>query len=158
MGLRAAVLALLALLGLTSGVLPPAQTAAAAEAARTARVPVPTPPKGKGGKCVAETDFMRRYHMTVLDHQRDDTVHEGIRTKRFSLKACVACHAVEGVDARPVGFENPKHFCRSCHDYAAVRIDCFECHASRPGEKSRISARDPAGMTALADYLKEAGR
>jgi len=56
----------------------------------------------------------------------------GIRSKQHSLKECVSCHAVEGPDAMAVSFESEKHFCRSCHDYAAVAIDCFECHASRP--------------------------
>ena len=108
--------------------------AMAAETGKVARVFVPAPPKGKGDKCVADTEFMRRNHMNMLNHQRDDTVHDGIRTKRFSLKECVACHAVQGADARPVTVEDPKHFCRVCHDYAAVKMDCFECHASRPDE------------------------
>lgn len=106
--------------------------AVAAEETKHARVFIPAPAKGKGEQCVAETDFMRRYHMTVLNHQRDDTVHDGIRTKQFSLKGCIACHAVDGPDGKPVTAESPKHFCRECHDYAAVKMDCFQCHASRP--------------------------
>ncbi len=89
---------------------------ATAALAEPAGVFVPTPPKGKGGRCVADTDFMRRNHMTMLDHQRDDTVHDGIRAKKFSLKKCIDCHAVQGTDAQPVGIESPKHFCRGCHD------------------------------------------
>jgi predicted CXXCH cytochrome family protein len=96
------------------------------------RVPVPSPPKGKGEQCVRETSFMRANHMTLLLHQRDQTVLRGIRTKRYSLKECVACHAVPGNDGQPVSYEDPKNFCRECHDYTAVRIDCFECHASKP--------------------------
>ncbi len=109
--------------------------AIAAEVGR-ATVPVPMPPKGKGEACVADKNFMRRYHMTMLIHQREQTVIEGIRTKRFSFKECVACHAVDGRDGQPVSYRDPKHFCRSCHDYAAVKIDCFECHASKPEIKS----------------------
>ena len=104
----------------------------AAEEVKHARVFIPSPAKGKGERCVADTDFMRRNHMTVLNHQRDDTVHDGIRTKQFSLKECIACHAVDGPDGKPVTVESPKHFCRECHDYAAVTMDCFQCHASRP--------------------------
>ena len=26
----------------------------------------------------------------------------------------------------------PTNFCVSCHSYAAVKLDCFECHASKP--------------------------
>lgn len=95
-------------------------------------VPLPHPPAGKGERCVAPTDIMRRDHPSLLSHQRDETVRSGIRNQRFSLKGCIACHAVAGADGKPVTYENPKHFCRACHDYTAVRIDCFECHASRP--------------------------
>ena len=130
--------------------------ATAAEAGQAGRVVVPTPPKGIGDKCVADTEFMRRYHMTVLNHQRDDTVHNGIRTKQFSLQECITCHAVNGPDARPVTADNPQHFCRSCHDYAAVKVDCFECHASRP--QADKAAQNPAAtnekpIRSLAEYL-----
>jgi predicted CXXCH cytochrome family protein len=95
-------------------------------------VPQPDIPRGQGESCVADTDFMRRNHMTLLKHQRDDTVLEGVRSKQYSLKECISCHAVSGSDAMPVTISSPEHFCRSCHDYAAVKIDCFQCHASRP--------------------------
>ncbi len=93
---------------------------------------LPVIPRGQGDNCVEDTEFMRRNHMTVLRHQRDETVREGIRGKPYSLNECVACHAVMGLDAMPVTVASPEHFCRSCHDYAAVSIDCFQCHASRP--------------------------
>jgi len=96
------------------------------------RVPVPEIARGQGDSCVEDTDFMRRNHMTLLLHQRDDTMLKGIRSEQHSLKECVSCHAVEGSDAVAVSYASEKHFCRSCHDYAAVKIDCFECHASRP--------------------------
>ncbi len=139
----------------------PAGSASGAEAGQAGRVSVPAPAKGKGDSCVADTEFMRRYHMTVLNHQRDDTVHDGIRTKQFSLKECIACHAVEGADAKPVTYESPQHFCRSCHEYAAVQIDCFQCHASQP--EAEKAARDPAAREdasgrSLAEYLERAHR
>ena len=99
----------------------------------TADVPLPDIPKGKGDKCVEDTDFMRKNHMELILHQRDETVHKGIRTKKHSFKECINCHAVKDADNVPVSFKSPKHFCNSCHTYAAVKIDCFECHASRPG-------------------------
>lgn len=95
-------------------------------------LPVPDIPRGQGENCVEDTDFMRRNHMEVLLHQRDDTVKDGIRTRRHSLKGCIDCHAVTGPDNMHVTVDSPDHFCRSCHDYAAVEIDCFDCHASRP--------------------------
>jgi hypothetical protein len=93
---------------------------------------LPVIPRGRGDNCVADTQFMRRNHMTMLRHQRDETMREGIRGKQYSLMECVSCHAVTGPDAMPVTVDSPEHFCRACHDYAAVSIDCFQCHASRP--------------------------
>jgi predicted CXXCH cytochrome family protein len=121
------------------------------------RTPVPHPPKGRGEHCVADTQFMRRNHMTMLFHQRGETVHLGVRGKPYSLAACVDCHAVRGADGVPVTYADPRHFCRSCHGYAAVSVDCFECHASRPGEPNKAAAidADERDLAALNDYLKE---
>ncbi|MGD9671076.1 MAG: cytochrome c3 family protein [Hyphomicrobiaceae bacterium] len=126
----------------------------------------PQPAKGRGDKCVAPTDWMRRYHMTTLLHQRQETVHEGIRTPQFSLKGCIDCHQVKGADGKAVTVADPKHFCRTCHDYAAVRVDCFECHASRPGEQTKTgsvtvnphAATTSADVATLNRYLEGANR
>ena len=106
--------------------------AAAPQQRVAGRVPVPAISRGQGDNCVEDTDFMRRNHMNMLKHQRDETMLLGIRAEQYSLKECVACHAVAGPDEMPVTVTSEKHFCRSCHDYAAVKIDCFQCHASRP--------------------------
>lgn len=90
------------------------------------RVPVPTYKTNSGEACVAPTDEMRRDHMKRLFHQRDRTVHQGFREPRFSLKKCVECHASKDTGS-VLGKEG---FCSSCHAYAAVRIDCFECHTA----------------------------
>jgi len=100
----------------------------------------PVIPMGLGDACVEDTDFMRRNHMDLLKHQRDETTLKGVRNKQYSLNECLACHAVNGPDAIPVTSSSPEHFCRSCHDYAAVSIDCFQCHASRP-EPGELSAK-----------------
>jgi hypothetical protein len=105
---------------------------AAAEDGLASGVPMPVIPLGKGDSCVADTDFMRRNHMDMLRHQRDETMQKGLRNEQYSLKDCISCHAVNGPDLKPVSVGSPQHFCRSCHDYAAVSIDCFQCHASRP--------------------------
>ena len=96
-------------------------------------IPFPAIAMGQGDACVEDTDFMRRNHMDLLNHQRDETVIKGVRTKQHSLKECIDCHVVKGPDAVPVTVSSPQHFCRSCHDYAAVSVDCFQCHESRPG-------------------------
>ena len=80
---------------------------------------------------------MRRNHMEYLLHQRDRTMHEGFRDPRFSLKQCVECHA--GRESGSVlGKEG---FCASCHAYAAVKIDCFECHTPLRQKPARGGGR-----------------
>jgi len=89
----------------------------------------------RGEACVAPTPLMRRDHMKLLLHQRDLTMHQGIRDPRYSLKNCVDCHA-----SRATGSVLGKDgFCSSCHAYAAVSIDCFECHS--PQRRAQAAAR-----------------
>jgi hypothetical protein len=92
------------------------------------RVPKPVIDIDKPGKCVEDTATMRREHPDMLRHQRDLTLHEGIRTRKYSLKECVACHA----STKTGSVLGDKGFCQSCHEYASVKIDCFSCHASKP--------------------------
>ena len=114
------------------------------------------PPAAKGAECIRDTDFMRRNHMMLLKHKRDVTVHDGERTADASLKECITCHAVNGDDGKPVTVADERHFCRSCHDYAAVKVDCFECHASRPEitGAAAMSVPDPHEVSALTDFVK----
>ncbi|MBU6259412.1 MAG: hypothetical protein KGL18_13050 [Burkholderiales bacterium] len=107
---------------------------AAAQAGTTA---LRVEPARAGTHCVADPDYMRLHHMDLLRHQRDLTVHQGPRG-RYSLEACVDCHA--GATTHSVA-QAPTDFCVACHRYAAVRIDCFECHASRPAS---VSAKEPS--------------
>jgi hypothetical protein len=88
----------------------------------------PTIKTFKGDKCVEDTQYMRRYHMKVILHQRDETMHRGIRTQKYSLKNCVDCHA----DPKTNSVLGKDGFCESCHEYASVSIDCFSCHSSAP--------------------------
>lgn len=92
---------------------------------RGKRVALPTIKIEAIGKtCVAPVEDMRRNHMRMLFHQRDRTLRQGVREPRFALKGCVDCHA--GRESGSVlGKEG---FCSSCHSYASVKIDCFECH------------------------------
>ena len=83
----------------------------------------------KGEHCVEPNDFMRRNHMKVLMHHRDEAVLEGVRTKKYSLKECINCHASEKTGSVAASKDD---FCVSCHSYAAVKIDCFDCHSTKP--------------------------
>lgn len=124
---------------------------AAAAGQQSDGVPSPRITRGKGANCIADTAYMRRFHMRELVHQRDATVREGRRGQDFSLRECVACHASTGGDGQPVPVNAPGEFCAGCHEYAAVRIDCFQCHATRP-EPDRQAAGQaaPFPMTASA--------
>lgn len=96
-------------------------------------VPVPKPMPGLGSYCVEDTAFMRRNHMDLLRHQRDDTMYNGLRTERHSLKNCINCHMAEEVVGKErIEITDSRHFCAGCHQYASVKPDCFECHSSQP--------------------------
>ena len=111
---------------------------AASGADERGRTPLPVIERATPGtQCVADPATMRRTHMDLLKHQRDDTVRGGIRGAKFSLKACVACHANRETRSVAKGETN---FCVSCHSYTAVKIDCFECHASKPATALRLTA------------------
>lgn len=93
---------------------------------------VPHPTNGST-ECVQPEDEMKKNHMNYILHQRDATMHEGVRTKTYSLKECINCHVPENTEVR---FGDDKHFCSSCHNYAGVSIDCFQCHMDRPMGKN----------------------
>lgn len=110
---------------------------AGAVTADSGGVPLPLIPKGKGEQCVEPTPVIRRDHMAFLLHQRDETTHEGVRTKRHSLKECVECHVGVDREGRTIPINGPGQFCAACHSYAGVSIDCFQCHATTPDSGSR---------------------
>ena len=83
-------------------------------------------------QCVEPTEFMRKNHMDILFHQRDRTMREGIRTRQHSLVQCVACHAERDSAGIFAPINALGQFCQSCHTATAVKMDCFECHATRP--------------------------
>ena len=85
--------------------------------------------------CVEPIDDMRRNHMEYILHQRDATVHEGIRTIKHSLAGCIDCHATKNASGQFVPINAEGEFCQTCHTYAAVKIDCFTCHATVPAVK-----------------------
>lgn len=112
------------------------------------RTPKPVLVIEKGDRCVEDTAYMRRNHMKLLMHHRDDTVHQGIRTEKHSLQNCINCHA-SSKNNSVLGTD--QNFCQSCHTYAAVKLDCWDCHASKP--KQQATAPAPAvavGMAAAA--------
>ncbi len=118
----------------------------------------PIIPPAKGDQCVADTALMRTDHMDLLNHQRDDTVIDGIRNQPFSLVGCVDCHAQTTADGTPIRIDAEGQFCQSCHQYAAVKIDCFSCHAAIPDQASEQAANQGAGNSAYQTTADAAAR
>jgi len=129
-----------------AGVLLSSSLMAAAEgsaAVAGGRTPKPVVEAARGGQCVEDPAFMRRNHMQLLKHQRSDTLRAGVRTGKYSLKECIACHASQTTNSVNANGDN---FCQSCHNYAAVSIDCFGCHANKPAQ-GVAGAASPHGTT-----------
>lgn len=114
-----------------------AALALAASALAADRAPKPEIVIERPGQCVADTQTMRRAHPDLLKHQGDKTVREGVRTRQYSLSACVECHA----SSKTGSVLGERGFCESCHAYAGVKLDCFECHASKPKVSVSAGAR-----------------
>ena len=110
-----------------------------------AGTPLPALVEGKGEQCVEPTPVMRRAHFDFILHQRDETMHKGIRTEQHSLRGCIGCHAVKGESGDYVPVNAPGQFCQSCHTYTAVKIDCWQCHATTPGGDPYAPEQPTAG-------------
>ncbi len=93
---------------------------------------------------------MIRNHPNFLMNVRSIAVYKGVRADINKIEKCVDCHAVKGADGEPVDIENPKHFCVGCHYRAAVSIDCFECHNSKPANKDDAALDAPTKFAVLA--------
>ncbi len=90
-----------------------------------ARPELELPPNGSE-QCVADADWMRAYHMDLLNDWRDQVVRDGER--KFTIEAtgqqvdksltlaCLDCHS------------NKAQFCDACHNYMAVSPYCWDCH------------------------------
>jgi len=100
-----------------------------------AGVNVPQLERGKGERCVEDTEYIRRNHMNLLKHHRDKTMRQGIRTTKHSLKGCVECHASEITGSVASSKED---FCMACHVFTGVKLDCWECHATKPASPKPV--------------------
>lgn len=82
--------------------------------------------------CVQPTAFMRRKHFELILHQRDITVHQGVRDTDNSLAGCVDCHVRMDAQGDHVPVNSSGEFCAACHEYTGATLDCFSCHATTP--------------------------
>ncbi len=81
-------------------------------------------------QCVAATEYMRVFHMELLNQWRDDVVRGGDREhvtpegkvfEKSLSRTCLTCH------------ENKEEFCDRCHAFAAVTPYCWSCHVESRG-------------------------
>lgn len=89
-------------------------------------------------RCIETSEYMRRYHMQLLEEWRNSTVRNNNRTYKTSdnrtydinlSNTCLGCHA------------NKADFCDSCHSYSAVSPNCWECHII-PTPPSKQAVKD----------------
>ena len=92
----------------------------------------PKIPSARGEQCVEPVEIMRRDHFDFMKHDRDKTVHQGVRTIKHSLAGCIDCHTNKDASGQFISINAEGQFCQTCHTYAAVKIDCFTCHAAVP--------------------------
>ena len=91
----------------------------------------------------AHVKHMRKNHMDELLHKRDETMIKGIRTKKYSLNACINCHVPEKHNGEVLRHTNPEHFCSTCHGFVAAQLDCFQCHVDHPVNSDGSTAKAP---------------
>ncbi len=90
---------------------------------------------GELNGCVEDADYMRSYHMDLLDQWRDTAIRDGKRifiSERWGdahpieislSNTCIGCH------------DSKEDFCDKCHTYAGVDPYCWSCHVIPGGEK-----------------------
>ena len=129
-----------------------------------AETPLPTinEPSDESVKCIHPEAEMRRNHMKYILHERDETMHEGIRGEPESLANCINCHVEPDKNGHVPRIDSTEHFCHGCHEYAAVEIDCFQCHADRPQkyikrDEHTSSLRQRLEQTLAAGNMTEKG-
>ena len=77
-----------------------------------AETPFPTvhEPSDESLKCIHAEDEMRRNHMNYILHERDETMHEGVRNEPGSLVACIDCHVEPNAQGEIAGIDSNEHF------------------------------------------------
>lgn len=80
-------------------------------------------------QCIESTEFMRANHMKLLIQWRDEAVRKGKteyinsqgKSFKISLQTCLNCHSDPALNTSD-------QFCVSCHNYTAVKPNCWSCH------------------------------
>ena len=87
---------------------------------------------GESPVCVAETSYMRSFHMDLLNDWRDEAVRDGDRVyvglggveydKSIGGTCLESCHS------------NREEFCDRCHEYVGAEVYCWDCHGEQKDE------------------------
>ena len=127
----------------------------------------PAIPEATGDPHPEGNAYMRRWHMSMMKHDRDKTMYDGARDVNASLGECFDCHTVKDEAGTPVTYADDRHFCRVCHDFTAVKVDCFDCHRSTPegfeepaahafnAPAQSLAPRDLSGAEHIHAYLDD---
>ena len=75
-------------------------------------------------QCIESKEYMKAFHMDILNDWRDKVVREdirfttvnGVKTEMSLSKTCMKCHS------------DKTTFCDKCHDYLGVVPYCWDCH------------------------------
>lgn len=90
-------------------------------------------------ECITDTEYMRSFHMEMLNEWRDKVVRENIRYEEINgkkvemslSKTCMKCH------------DDKVNFCDKCHDYLGVEPYCWDCHVM-PQEATPVTVKKEA--------------
>lgn len=92
--------------------------------------PDPKPPTGEKA-CVESAEYMKAWHMDLLNNWRDEVVRDGARmtttadgqrVKKSLTLTCMNCH------------DDKVKFCDQCHNYVGVSPYCWDCHVEPKGD------------------------
>lgn len=82
-------------------------------------------------QCVESKEFMKAWHMDLLNQWRDSVVRDGNRIYEATddekhlmslTDGCMKCHS------------NREKFCTECHNFAGVDPYCWDCHIEPEGK------------------------
>lgn len=105
-------------------------------------------------KCIHDTEYMKNYHMNLLDDWRDLVVREnkrfyyvdgdliyinGVPMEMSLTKSCMTCH------------NNKAEFCDQCHNYLDVNPYCWDCHVYYEQDKVIIPQKTEQKETQKLD-------
>jgi cytochrome c553 len=91
--------------------------------------------KNSGKTYHQSISMIRKMHPELLNHKRDKTLRQGVRTEEYSLKGCVTCHANKKDKSNDYhAINDNEQFCSTCHKKVAITVDCFSCHRTTPAQ------------------------